>query len=577
MGGRYALLIGNGEYSDERLPPLRTAAADIRAMGAVLEAPDIGGFQVTRVVDGTSSDLRSAVDEFYTGRRPDDTLLFYYSGHGDRDDPGRLYLCARDTVKHKLRATALPAEYLSEYADESRSKRQVIILDCCHSGAFLGGIKGAAVSPHEFEGNGTGRVILTASAGAERALEGHRVMDSELSLFTHFLVSGVADGAADLDENGRVTIDEWYDYAYSRVRATAPGQTPSRSIRAQQGQIVISQVHRSLRVEHGGLPEHLYRALTSTSRWERLDAVRELRSLARGGDPTALAAREGLRYLTRDADADVQRASETALSVLEAQRAERPVPREKPRTRRTKRGGPSRPEQADRQERGPAEPDAPCRKPSAEGGATRTAAADRPRPDRVPPSAPAPGARTEAGVREQTTASAAAAPSGGRAVASGGRKVRSPSGNANHIIVAVLVGIPIGALVWGASSLVIMEFALAVPEALVGDAAPPWHSLTVVALYTAYCIAFAFRMGPEDGEWSLASLVIHCVLNVLGSIVAGVIFGALIVAGWAWISDDLVFNSIDGYTKLFYATILLSTSSLALSLSPDEDPLFFRS
>jgi uncharacterized caspase-like protein len=41
-----------------------------------------------------------------------------------------------------LTGTAVPASFLTEEMDASRSRRQVLILDCCHSGAFARGAKG---------------------------------------------------------------------------------------------------------------------------------------------------------------------------------------------------------------------------------------------------------------------------------------------------------------------------------------------------------------------------------------------------------------------------------------------------
>jgi Uma2 family endonuclease len=40
------------------------------------------------------------------------------------------------TRKNLLRATAVPASFVHDIMNDSRSKRQVVILDCCFSGAF---------------------------------------------------------------------------------------------------------------------------------------------------------------------------------------------------------------------------------------------------------------------------------------------------------------------------------------------------------------------------------------------------------------------------------------------------------
>ena len=106
--------------------------------------------------------------------------------------------------------------------DRSFSKRQVLVLDCCHSGAFAHGAKaaqGVSVGTAEaFEGTGLGRVVLTATDSTQYAWEGDQVIgDAQNSLFTHFLIEGLKTGAADKDDDGVVTVDELYDYVREQV------------------------------------------------------------------------------------------------------------------------------------------------------------------------------------------------------------------------------------------------------------------------------------------------------------------------------------------------------------------------
>ena len=95
--------------------------------------------------------------------------------------------------------------------DRSASKRLVLVLDCCHSGAFGLGAKaahGATVgTASAFEGTGRGRVVLTATDSTQFAWEGDQIIgDVENSLFTHYLIEGLRMGAVDRDEDGHITI-----------------------------------------------------------------------------------------------------------------------------------------------------------------------------------------------------------------------------------------------------------------------------------------------------------------------------------------------------------------------------------
>ena len=181
MSRKVALIIGNSEFEDENLARLVTPNADVDALAEVLRDPEIGAFdQVAALVNQPASMIRRAISAFFVGQRRDDLLLLYFSGHGIRDDRGQLFLAVKDTEHKLLRGTAIAASYITEEMDNSRSRRQVLILDCCHSGAFSRGIKaatGASVgTAAAFEGTGSGRVVLTATDSTQYAWEGDRVI-----------------------------------------------------------------------------------------------------------------------------------------------------------------------------------------------------------------------------------------------------------------------------------------------------------------------------------------------------------------------------------------------------------------
>jgi uncharacterized caspase-like protein len=213
---KYALIIGNNKYDDPKLAQLKTPAADSQALAKVLDDETIGSFdEVTPLINQTETRVRRALSAFLTNKKPDDLVLLYFSGHGVLDDRGRLYLALKDTQLNLLKATSIPSSFIADEMDSCRSKRQILILDCCHSGAFERGTKGEqkAITENTFEGSGFGRIVLTASDSTQYALEGDQVIkQTELSLFTHFLLEGLKTGEADTNNDGHISLDEWYDY-----------------------------------------------------------------------------------------------------------------------------------------------------------------------------------------------------------------------------------------------------------------------------------------------------------------------------------------------------------------------------
>jgi hypothetical protein len=314
---KYALIIGNNKYDDPKLAQLKTPAADSQALAKTLDDRTIGGFDVVLpLINQNETKTRRAISEFLMDKKPDDLVLLYFSGHGVLDDRGRLYLALKDTQVSLLKATSIPSSFVADEMDSCRSKRQILILDCCHSGAFARGVKGEqkAITETTFEGSGFGRVVLTASDSTQYALEGDQVLKlTELSLFTHFLLDGLQTGQADLNQDGQVSLDEWYDYTYGRVVSETPRQVPHKWSYNQQGDLVIAR-NPFLKKKTAELPGELVQALDSSFVGIRESAVNELGKYLGSRDPQMAAlAVSALERMKQD---DSRRISSLAGSLL---------------------------------------------------------------------------------------------------------------------------------------------------------------------------------------------------------------------------------------------------------------------
>ena len=329
MGQKYALLIGNSDYQDTALARLAKPIADVNGLAAVLKEPAIGAFDdVTPLINRSAADVRLEVESFFADKKPDDLLLLYFAGHGVRDDQGLLYLAVNDTRHNRLRATGIPAAFVTSEMDRSRSRRQVLILDCCHSGSFAQGARGvvgeSVGTKSAFEGIGYGRVVLTATDATQYAWEGDEVIgDAENSVFTSYLLQGLRTGEADTDSDGDITLDELYDYVYGKVVTATPKQTPGKWSYRQQGELVIAR-NPHLTIKPVPLPAELQQAIESPLSGVREGAVRELERLLHGSHSgVALAAHEALRRMAAD---DSRRVANVAMQILESYEAQLKAP-----------------------------------------------------------------------------------------------------------------------------------------------------------------------------------------------------------------------------------------------------------
>ena len=278
-----ALLIGNGRFEDRKLSVLSAPSADVEALRRVLEDRSIGGFGDVKVLnDATFAEASAAIGNLFDVASSDDTILLYYSGHGLLDQSGHLYLATRGTPAESPAGTSIAAAEIKRLMGSSRSLRQVLILDCCYSGAF-GAAKGRAELPIGAETftTGFGHHVLTASRSVERAYEGEQELEGvDTSLFTHFLVHGLMTGEAAREGEEIVYVGDLYEYAFEGVTKLTNKMQPQMWINQGQGALAIARNPKPYQ-----LPEDLDRMRKSTSRFEREGAVRMLGAWLHGPEP----------------------------------------------------------------------------------------------------------------------------------------------------------------------------------------------------------------------------------------------------------------------------------------------------
>lgn len=192
---RKALVIGINNYPSA---PLKGCINDTSAFGSIVETNGNGSpnFDVRLVTNvSTKAELKGLIRDLFSGNC--DTALLYFSGHGFLNDLGGYIV----TPDYQPNDEGVSMDEILTLANESGAKDRVIILDCCHSGAFGSPKNTGSKSTHIAEGVS----ILTASKDDESAVEinGH-------GLFTNLLLDALQGGASDL--RGHITPGSIYAY-----------------------------------------------------------------------------------------------------------------------------------------------------------------------------------------------------------------------------------------------------------------------------------------------------------------------------------------------------------------------------
>ncbi len=219
MAKKVALLVGVSNYQ-QGLSALPSATKDAKAIKQVLQHPDIGGFvetDITSVLNQPQNRIEDAIYRLFNNCSSDDLVLFYFSGHGVKDEKGNLYIATpttrTDQNKRVLPYTAISASFVKDQMTASPSRRQVVILDCCFSGAFA---KGLTLGNKSW-------AVLTSSDTVEYS---YAPEPSELSIYTRYLVEGIKTGVGDLNNDGNISVDELYEYTKKKVKEISPKMNP---------------------------------------------------------------------------------------------------------------------------------------------------------------------------------------------------------------------------------------------------------------------------------------------------------------------------------------------------------------
>ena len=143
---------------------------------------------------------------------PGDLAVFYYSGHGDyvgEDNGDELAGWAMDSFDETIGTLAGPwvrdDQVSSALSGVNPLATVLTVFDSCYSGGFIGGTQDLNVLDN----------LLFMSSSTELSLS---YGGSPFSVLTEQLINGMAfDLPADLNGDGMMTFNEWFDYADARV------------------------------------------------------------------------------------------------------------------------------------------------------------------------------------------------------------------------------------------------------------------------------------------------------------------------------------------------------------------------
>lgn len=218
---RYAVVVGVNDYSESGIVNLSFCAADAEAFyDALLTYCEYDPEHVVLFSDDIHedaqeplrSDILAAISDMCTRATEEDSILFFFAGHGTRDARDS-YLLTQEFRTTVVAETSIPMNTINEHFHQSNARFKMRFFDACHAGRI--GARGTPVSPDikkHFLVEGEGWSTLSACKEDQFAHE-----DAELGhgIFSYCLVKGLSGDAATTEQE--VTLHSLSMYTITKT------------------------------------------------------------------------------------------------------------------------------------------------------------------------------------------------------------------------------------------------------------------------------------------------------------------------------------------------------------------------
>jgi hypothetical protein len=222
-GKSWAVVIGIDRY--QAAPRLSYAVADAKALAGVLRGLK---FEVTEFYNerATRAALYRELFEQLSDRVAEqDRVLIFFAGHGEtkqlRNGKQIGYLLPIDGNPVTLAETGVSMSAIRDLADALPARHVLFLIDACYGGVAGQRFRGIPKMTDSYLREVTrerGRQLITAGGVHQQALEGP---EWGHSVFTYYLLQGLEQGLADLNDDGIIPASELYAYLDQRVFSAA--------------------------------------------------------------------------------------------------------------------------------------------------------------------------------------------------------------------------------------------------------------------------------------------------------------------------------------------------------------------
>lgn len=224
----FVVAIGVGDYNDPKLPKLRFTCKDAKDFSKAITSKKGLPYEDVQVKilcdnEATRADIFEAMEWLKQESSPNDVCIFFFAGHGMRDEKDRFYFMPYGCNTNKLYECFSASDFRNE-AEDIHSKL-IAFVDACYSGALFEGGRSAATTHfiEQLKRSKNGMLLYASSSSDTKSREDE---SWENGAFTKALVEAL-NGAAKEEHAEGLSTQELEHFLYKQVRKlTDFKQTP---------------------------------------------------------------------------------------------------------------------------------------------------------------------------------------------------------------------------------------------------------------------------------------------------------------------------------------------------------------
>lgn len=224
----FVVAIGVGDYNDPKLPKLRFTCKDAKDFSKAITSKKGLPYEDVQVKilcdnEATRADIFEAMEWLKQESSPNDVCIFFFAGHGMRDEKDRFYFMPYGCNTDKLYECFSASDFRNE-AEDIHGKL-IAFVDACYSGALFEGGRSAATTHfiEQLKRSKNGMLLYASSSSDTKSREDE---PWENGAFTKALVEAL-NGAAKEEHAEGLSTQELEHFLYKQVRKlTDFKQTP---------------------------------------------------------------------------------------------------------------------------------------------------------------------------------------------------------------------------------------------------------------------------------------------------------------------------------------------------------------